>query len=119
MRFLLPWSAPKLAFSADLLDDERIAPGTGKHGSTPWSEVYGMAATRHGDQYLGMPWVFDLAFSPNRDNGDPGPDTGRSHIEIAASRDLVNWSRPDRTTSSRRARPASGTTASRSPVPRC
>lgn len=90
------WTAPQLAFSADLLDDARIASGTGKHGNTPWSEVYGMAATRYGDQYLGTPWVFDIAYSPNRDNGDPGPDTGRSHIEVAASRDLVNWSRPNR-----------------------
>jgi hypothetical protein len=90
------WTAPQPAFAADFRDDQLIPAGTGKHGATAWSEVYGMPAIRYGDQYLGLPWVFDIAYSPNRDTGDPGPDTGRSHIELAASTDLVNWSRPDR-----------------------
>lgn len=90
------WTAPRPSFAADRLDDELI-PGAGKHGQTPWSEVYGMPATRYGDQYLGTPWVFDITYSQNRDAGDNGPDKGRSHIELATSRDLVNWSRPSRT----------------------
>src|ERR1700753_2272355 len=55
-----------------------------------------MPAVRYGDQSLGLPWVFDIMYSPERDNGDPGGDVGRSHLEIAASTDLVNWSRPSR-----------------------
>lgn len=90
------WSAPQPAFAADAADNARIPAGTGRHGMVPWSEIYGMPAIRYGDQYLGTPWVFDIAYSPNRTTGDPGPDTGRSHIELAASQDLVNWSRPDR-----------------------
>ncbi|NMO54107.1 hypothetical protein HH310_23345 [Actinoplanes sp. TBRC 11911] len=89
------WSTARPAFAADGLDDDLIT-DPGKHGMTPWSEIYGMPATRYGDQYLGTPWVFDIAYSPNRDAGDNGPDKGRSHIELATSRDLVNWSRPSR-----------------------
>jgi hypothetical protein len=92
------WSTPRPAFAADLLDDERIPAGAGRLGETAFSEIYGMPAIRYGDQYLGTPWVFDIVFSPNHDDGhDTGVDKGRSHIEVAASRDLVNWSRPDRT----------------------
>jgi hypothetical protein len=90
------WTTPQPSFAADALDDARVPAGTGKHGMTPWTEVYGMPAIRYGDQFLGTPWVFDIGYSPHRDNGDPGADTGRSHIELAATRDLVNWSRPDR-----------------------
>jgi hypothetical protein len=90
------WSAPRPSFAADLRDDELIPAGTGKLGMVPWTEVYGMPALRYGDQYLGLPWLFDIAYSPNRDGGDPGPDKGRSHIGLAASRDLVTWSRPNR-----------------------
>ncbi len=89
------WSPPRPAFATDGLDDELIA-GAGKKGQTPWSEVYGMPAIRYGDQYLGTPWIFDITYSPNRDAGDNGPDKGRSHLGLAASRDLVNWSRPNR-----------------------
>jgi hypothetical protein len=89
------WSTPRPSFAADGLDDELI-PAAGRHGQTPWSEIYGMPAIRYGDQYLGTPWVFDIAYSPNRDAGDNSSDKGRSHIELATSRDLVNWSRPSR-----------------------
>lgn len=90
------WTAPSPAFAADLLDDARIPAGTGKLGTTAWSEIYGMPAIRYGDQYLGIPWIFDIGYSPNR-LGNPGTDMGRSHLGVAASRDLVNWSRPNRT----------------------
>ncbi|WP_436527096.1 carbohydrate binding domain-containing protein [Actinoplanes sp. HUAS TT8] len=89
------WSTPRPSFATDGLDDELIT-GAGRHGQTPWSEVYGMPAIRYGDQYLGTPWIFDITYSPNRDAGDNGPDKGRSHLELTTSRDLVNWSRPSR-----------------------
>ncbi|WP_239175222.1 carbohydrate binding domain-containing protein [Actinoplanes cyaneus] len=89
------WSTPRPSFATDRLDDELIT-GAGKHGQTPWSEVYGMPAIRYGDQYLGTPWIFDITYSPNRDDGDNGPDKGRGHLELATSQDLVNWSRPSR-----------------------
>jgi hypothetical protein len=91
------WTAPRPAYMADPQDDALIPPSAARHGMTPWAEFYGMPAIRYGDQFLGFPWVFEIGWSPNRDNGDPGPDTGRQHIGLAASRDLVTWSRPDRT----------------------
>jgi len=91
------WTTPRPAFAADLLDDQLIPDGYGLKGMTPWSEIYGMPAIRYGDQYLGTPWIFDINYSPYRDAGNPGVDHGRMHIGVAASRDLVNWSRPDRT----------------------
>jgi hypothetical protein len=91
------WSVPTPSFAADLLDDSSIPAGYGLHGQTAWDEIYGMPATRYGDQYLGTPWVFDIEYSPDRDTGNPGVDHGRSHLEIAASQDAINWSRPDRT----------------------
>ncbi|MDQ0371204.1 hypothetical protein J2S42_007873 [Catenuloplanes indicus] len=89
------WTTPSPSFAADLLDDARIPAGYGRLGDTAWSEIYGMPAIRYGDQFLGVPWIFDIAYSPNR-LGNPGADTGRSHLGVAASRDLVNWSRPSR-----------------------
>ena len=90
------WTTPRPAFAADLLDDARIPAGAGRLGTTAWSEIYGMPAIRYGDQYIGVPWIFDIVYSPNP-LGNPGPDKGRSHLGVAASRDLVNWSRPSRT----------------------
>lgn len=89
------WTAPQPAFAADHFDNELIT-DAGTHGVTPWSEIYGMPAIRYGDQYLGLPWVFDIINSPNPVHGDPGFDKGRQKIQLAASRDLVNWSRPNR-----------------------
>lgn len=90
------WTAPRPAHMADLQDDALIPSGAARHGMTPWAEFYGMPAIRYGDQFLGVPWVFEIGWSPRRDNGDPGPDTGRQHLGLAASRDLVSWSRPNR-----------------------
>lgn len=91
------WTAPQPAHMADLQDDALVPASAARHGMTPWAEFYGMPAIRYGDQFLGVPWVFEIGWSPNRDNGDPGPDTGRQHLGLAASRDLVTWSRPNRT----------------------
>ncbi|MDR7276299.1 hypothetical protein J2S41_003077 [Catenuloplanes atrovinosus] len=89
------WTTPRPSFAADLLDDALIPAGAGRLGTTAWSEIYGMPAIRYGDQYLGVPWIFDIVYSPNP-FGNPGTDKGRSHLGVAASRDLVNWSRPGR-----------------------
>ncbi|MDR7319916.1 hypothetical protein J2S44_000166 [Catenuloplanes niger] len=89
------WTTPSPSFAADPVDDARIPAGAGRLGTTAWSEIYGMPAIRYGDQYLGVPWIFDIVYSPNP-FGNPGTDKGRSHLGVAASRDLVNWSRPSR-----------------------
>ncbi len=84
----LTWTAPQPAFAGDVLDNANNPNGTA--GPT---EIYGMPAIRYGDQYVGLPWVFDIA-SVNKTS--VGGDTGHIHIEIAASTDGTNWSRPDR-----------------------
>jgi hypothetical protein len=54
-----------------------------------------MPAIRYGEQYLGLPWIFDITDSP-APLADPGPDKGRQHVELASSQDLLTWSRPSR-----------------------
>ncbi|WP_422770491.1 carbohydrate binding domain-containing protein [Plantactinospora sp. WMMC1484] len=88
------WTAPRPSFAADPGDDSAIT-DAGRSGTTPWSEVYGMPAVRYGEQYLGLPWIFDIVNSPSP-LADPGPDKGRQHIGLAASDDLLVWSRPAR-----------------------
>jgi hypothetical protein len=88
------WSAPQLAMSADTRDHDMVV---AKNPNDPsvLSEIYGMPAIRYGEQYLGLPWMFDITHCPTP-LGDPGPDIGRQHIQLAASQDLLTWSRPNR-----------------------
>ncbi|MFY1691215.1 hypothetical protein [Plantactinospora sp. WMMB782] len=88
------WTPPRPSFATDPGDDDAIT-DAGRSGSTPWAEVYGMPAVRYGEQYLGLPWIFDIVDSPSP-LADPGPDKGRQHIGLAASDDLLVWSRPVR-----------------------
>ncbi|RZU53228.1 hypothetical protein EV385_5128 [Krasilnikovia cinnamomea] len=88
------WSPPRLAMSADVRDQDMVV-AKNPADPTVLSEIYGMPAVRYGEQYLGLPWMFDITHSPTP-RGDPGPDIGRSHIQLAASQDLLSWSRPAR-----------------------
>jgi hypothetical protein len=90
----LHWTAPRHVLGSDVLDNETVkAANPGKPDAV--SEIYGMAGIRYGEQYLGVPWMFDIHEVPSPGT-DPGPDKGRAHLELAASQDLLNWSRPDR-----------------------
>ena len=86
------WTAPRPSFAADLRDDAAIT-DPAPSGHARWPEIYGMPAIRYGEQYLGLPWVFDITDSPTT-LADPGPDKGRQHVGLAASKDLLTWSRP-------------------------
>jgi hypothetical protein len=86
------WTSPRPSFAADLRDDAAIT-DPAPSGHARWSEVYGMPAIRYGEQYLGLPWVFDITDSPTT-LADPGPDKGRQHVGLASSQDLLTWSRP-------------------------
>jgi hypothetical protein len=88
------WTRPQLVFSADTRDHDMVV---AKYPNEPQalSEIYGMPAVRYGEQYLGLPWMFDIRKTPNR-LGDPGADIGRQHIQLASSPDLLTWSRPNR-----------------------
>ncbi|MET0134350.1 MAG: carbohydrate binding domain-containing protein [Kibdelosporangium sp.] len=88
------WTSPEYVFGTDVLDNEKVAAANpGKADAV--SEIYGMPGIRYGEQYLGVPWMFDITEVP-APNGDPGPDKGRAHLELIASQDLVSWSRPAR-----------------------
>jgi len=88
------WTLPQLVFSADTLDHDMVV-AKYPNESQALSEIYGMPAVRYGEQYLGLPWMFDIRKTPNR-LGDPGADIGRQHIQLASSPDLLTWSRPNR-----------------------
>lgn len=82
------WTAPVLALAAD----DRDRAFATAHGGTD-SQIYGMPAFAYGNAYLALPWIFELT-GP----GEPGSaGDGTIQPQIAASRDLQKWSRPDRT----------------------
>ncbi|OLF19344.1 hypothetical protein BU204_02580 [Actinophytocola xanthii] len=88
------WSSPRFALASDTFDHEKVL---ARYPSRPGasSEIYGMAGMRYGEQFIGVPWMFDVHELPNR-LGNPGEDIGRAHLELAASQDLLSWSRPAR-----------------------
>lgn len=88
------WTAPRFALASDSLDHEKVAARYPSRAGAS-SEIYGMAGMRYGEQFIGVPWMFDVHERPNP-LGNPGEDIGRSHLELAASQDLLNWSRPAR-----------------------
>jgi Carbohydrate binding domain len=88
------WTAPRFALSPDTVDHEKVvAKYPSRAGAS--SEIYGMAGMRYGEQFIGVPWMFDVHERPNP-LGNPGEDIGRAHLELTASQDLINWSRPAR-----------------------
>lgn len=93
------WTPPRLALSADnqdLADSAAFLSATGRSAPDPSTDLYSMPAIRYGEQYLGVPWVFDIQDMSPYPNG-PGPDVGPAHLELASSTNLWDWSRPDRT----------------------
>jgi carbohydrate binding protein with CBM4/9 domain len=88
------WTAPRFALASDALDHEKVAARYPSRAGAS-SEIYGMAGMRYGEQFIGVPWMFDVHERPNA-LGNPGDDIGRAHLELAASTDLLNWSRPAR-----------------------
>jgi len=88
------WTAPRFALASDALDHEKVAARYASRAGAS-SEIYGMAGMRYGEQFIGVPWMFDVHERPNP-LGNPGEDIGRAHLELAASQDLLNWSRPAR-----------------------
>ncbi|TDV56622.1 hypothetical protein CLV71_102689 [Actinophytocola oryzae] len=88
------WTAPRFALAPDAFDHEKVV---ARYPSRPAasSEIYGMAGMRYGEQFIGVPWMFDVHERPNA-LGNPGDDVGRAHLELTASQDLLNWSRPAR-----------------------
>jgi hypothetical protein len=88
------WSSPEFVLGTDVLDNEKVK-AADPNSAEAMSEIYGMPAIRYGEQYLGIPWMFDIHDSPNT-AGNPGADVGRSHLELASSPDLITWSRPVR-----------------------
>lgn len=102
------WTVPRSVFAADIRDFERVeqdnpakapAPSAaGKFQRT--ADVYGAPVFRYGEQYLAIPWIFDITWAGWRDdNGYDAmyKDTGRATLQWASSTDLQRWSRPDRT----------------------
>jgi hypothetical protein len=88
------WTAPRFALASDTVDHEKVAARYPSRAAAS-SEIYGMAGMRYGEQFIGVPWMFDVHERPNA-LGNPGDDIGRAHLELAASQDLLNWSRPAR-----------------------
>jgi hypothetical protein len=92
------WSPLRLSFSADRTDIARSADfltSTGRTGTKvpdPDTDMYAMPVSRYGEQYLGLPWVFDIQDT----NQTMGQDVGPSHIELTSSLNTWGWSRPDR-----------------------
>lgn len=90
------WTAPRFALASDTFDHEKVVAGYPSRAGAS-SGIYGMAGMRYGEQFIGVPWMFDVHERPNA-LGNPGEDVGRAHLELAASQDLLNWSRPARGT---------------------
>jgi hypothetical protein len=90
------WTAPgapasqwTLAVEGDQVDDMTVMAKGGLEG-----QIYGMTLHPYEGIYIGLPWCFDVM---NYDNGIyAGYGDGTIQPQIAASRDLRHWSRPDR-----------------------
>ena len=93
------WTVPVLTLAPDARDDdltsEHLAAARDvllhDHPDDHRSEFYSMVVHRYGDIFLGFLWVFDVAFECHRIGG--GNQHGPLHVQLVASRDLVNWTR--------------------------
>lgn len=82
------WTEPKLILTADERD-QNLAKANGLLNA----QVYGMPVVAYQGVYLGFPWIFQYGGSGEAGTAGDGPvDT-----QLAVSRDLEHWSRPDRT----------------------
>lgn len=84
------WSTPEYALAADALD-QQIAHDNGALEA----QTYGLPAMAYGNDYVGFPWMLEITeLAPDGTTG--GGVDGPSYVQIAASRDLRHWHRPDR-----------------------
>lgn len=84
-----PGSAWSLAVEGDRVDDWTVRAKGGLEG-----QIYGMTVYPYEGVHVGLPWTFDVM---NYNNGIfAGYGDGPIQPQIAASRDLRLWSRPDR-----------------------
>lgn len=83
------WTEPTLAVSGDYADDGRAEELGGLEG-----QIYGMPAIRYESTYLGFPWVFSLTDFTSGEH--KAAADGPVEVQIASSRDLLDWHRPVR-----------------------
>lgn len=91
------WTAPgapgsdwALAVEGDPADDLAVMAAGGIE-----RQVYGMTVHPYAGMYIGLPWAFDITGYAT--GIFAGYGDGPIQPQIAASRDLKHWSRPDRT----------------------
>ncbi|WP_157553247.1 hypothetical protein [Jiangella gansuensis] len=85
------WTTPELALAADDIDRQAAY----DNGALE-AQAYGFPVVAYGNDYVGFPWIFEIT-GTDASGGFGGGADGPSDVEIAASRDLLNWHRPDRT----------------------
>ncbi|HUT23363.1 MAG TPA: hypothetical protein VM492_03360, partial [Sumerlaeia bacterium] len=95
------WSKPALSWTTDARDDlgslariERARPVLDRPDDLDLlrTEYYGIGAYPHESCTIGFPWVLTI-----NNNARWGNHEGPQEIQLAVSRDLVNWERPFRT----------------------
>lgn len=81
------WTEPRLILTADERD-QYLAKANGLLET----QVYGMPVAAYRGVYLGFPWMFQYGGA-----GEPGTaGDGPMDTQLAVSRDLEHWERPDR-----------------------
>ncbi|PZF80358.1 hypothetical protein [Jiangella anatolica] len=84
------WSTPEYALAADDIDRQ-----TAYDNGSLEAQTYGLPAMAYGNDYVGFPWLLEITeLAPDGTTG--GGVDGPSYVQIAASRDLRHWHRPDR-----------------------
>jgi hypothetical protein len=95
------WSAPVLAWTTDLRDDagslariEQVRPVLDRPDNPQLmrTEYYGIGVYPAESCTIGFPWVFTV-----NNEARWGNQEGPEEIQLAVSRDLINWERPFRT----------------------
>lgn len=85
----LNWTTPVLGVTGDYADDGAAEALNGLEG-----QIYGMPVLPYESAYIGIPWVFLITNYTHGSQSSAGD--GPVLPEIAASRNLVDWSRPVR-----------------------
>ncbi|MEV0718225.1 hypothetical protein [Asanoa sp. NPDC050611] len=85
----LTWSTPVLGVSGDYADDGAAQALNGLEG-----QIYGMPVLPYESTYIGIPWVLLITNFTHGSQSSAGD--GPVLPQVAASRDLVGWSRPVR-----------------------
>jgi hypothetical protein len=94
------WTKPELVFAPDLRDDagslariEEVRPVLDVPDDTALmrTEFYGIGAYQAESCTIAFPWVFTV-----NNNARYGNQEGPGELQLAVSRDLVNWERPFR-----------------------